>query len=252
MFANSLSHTILFGIVVSFLIFGGSSLFDLSHLCLGALIAAILTAVLTEGLVKWFRLSEDASVGLIFTFLFALGVVFATVFLRDVHLGVESVMGNADLLQISDLKNAFFLAFFSGAVVMGFYRQFQIGSFDGSLAKVLGLPSSFFQFLLLFLVSATCTGAFRAVGVLLVLSFLVGPYLTARLFCHHLKRLIVYSCLIGVAASFCGVALSRHLLSEFDIALSTGGIVVGFIGLFYFVGLSAKMWYPRVRKYLHD
>ena len=75
MFANSLSHTILLGIVGAFLCLGGSVLFDFSHLLLGALIASVLTAFLTEGLVKWFRLTEDASVGLIFTFLFGLGIV---------------------------------------------------------------------------------------------------------------------------------------------------------------------------------
>lgn len=240
MFANSLSHTILLGIVGAFLILGGSVLFDFSHLLLGALIASVLTAVLTEGLVKWFRLTEDASVGLIFTFLFALGVVLVTVFVRDAHLGIESVMGNADALQASDLRIAFLLVLINGSVICLFYRHFQIASFDRNLAKSLGLPGTLFHFLLLFLVAATCIGAFRAVGVLLVLAFLVGPYLTARLFCHRLKFLLLYTCLIGIGATLCGVAFARHILSIYDLALSTGGVVVCFIGLFYFVGLALK------------
>ena len=93
---------------------------------------------------------------------------------------------------------------------------------------------------LLFLAAATCIGAFRAVGVLLVLAFLVGPYLTARLFCHRLKSLLLLSSLIGIGASLFGVALARHLLSAYDLPLSTGGIVVCAIGLFYLAGVALK------------
>lgn len=263
MFANSLSHTILLGIVGAFLLLGGSVLFDFTHLLLGALIASVLTAVLTEGLVKWFRLTEDASVGLVFTFLFALGIIFVTLFVRDAHLGVESVMGNADVLRPQDFRLAASLVVMNASVVFLFYRQLHLSSFDPHLAKVLGLPGTVFHFLLLFLVASTCIGAFRAVGVLLVLAFLVGPYLTARLFCHRLKPLLFYSCLIGVVATACGVAFARHILSVYDTALSTGGIVVCFIGLFYFLAVFLKSLkkslvfrrtlrylFPRVFKYV--
>ncbi len=240
MFANSLSHTILLGIVSAFLLLKGAILFDFSHLLLGALISSILTVVLTEGLIKWFSLSEDASVGLVFSFLFALGIVFVTLFARDVHLGIESVMGNADALSVKDLRRVGSLALINGAVILLFYRQFLLASFDSNFAKVLGLPAGVFRFVLLFLVATTCIGAFRAVGVLLVLGFLVGPYLTARLFCHRLKPLLFYSALVGIGASVFGVALARHILSVYDIALSTGGIVVCFIGIFYFLGLGLR------------
>lgn len=248
MFANSLSHTILLGIVGAFLLLGGAVLFDFYHLLLGALIASILTAVLTEGLVKWFHLTEDASIGLVFTFLFALGIVFVTLFVRDTHLGVESVMGNADALSSKDFRLVASLVVINVLMVFLFFRQFHLSSFDPHLAKVLGLPGTVFHFLLLFLVAATCIGAFRAVGVLLVLAFLVGPYLTARLFSHRLKPLLFYSCLIGVAATVSGVAFARHILSVYDMALSTGGIVVCFIGLFYFLALFLKS--PLCKKIL--
>lgn len=243
MFANSLSHTILLGIISSFLILGGSSLFDLSHLLLGALIAALVTALLTEGLIKFFRLQEDASIGLVFTSLFALGIVLVTLFTRDLHLGVEAIMGNADALMPSDFRLAALLVGINGCTIFLFYRHFKLASFDRSLAQTLGVHSSFFHFLLLFLAAATCVGAFRAVGVLLVLAFLVGPYLIARLFCDRLKYLLLWSSLIGIGASLFGVALSRHFLSAYGFALSTGGIVTCSIGFFYLVGVAAKKIY---------
>lgn len=233
MFANSLSHTVLLGIVLAFLL-TGSALFSVSTLLLGALIASLMTAFFTGGLIKVFRLQEDASIGLVFTALFALGIILVTLYTRNVHLGIEAVMGNVDILQVSDLKLTAGLVALNLGVIALFYKQFQLTSFDGNLAKTLGIPSSIFQFLLLFLSSVTCVGAFRAVGVLLVLAFLVGPYLTARLFCHKLSHLLFWSPFIGIVLSGVGVLLSRILFDQFGLALSTGGIVVTLIGLAYF------------------
>jgi manganese/zinc/iron transport system permease protein len=78
MFANGLSHTSLLGIACAYLLVTrawGGELTDLSTLLVGALLAALLTAGMTEGFVRFFRLPEDASIGLVFTSLFALGVV---------------------------------------------------------------------------------------------------------------------------------------------------------------------------------
>src|SRR5262249_27068177 len=116
----------------------------------------------------------------------------------------------------------------------------KIASFDHAHALTLGIRASFFHFLLLFLTAAVCIGAFRAVGGLLVLAFLTGPYLTARLFSNRLSHLLCFSSMIGVLASFIGVAFSRHLLSIYDLPFSTGGVVVCIIGLFYVGGILMK------------
>ncbi len=243
MFANALSHTILLGIIGAFLcasFFWGGAMFDPITLLLGALIAAFLTAILTEGIVRLFRIQEDASVGLVFSTLFALGVVLATVFTRNAHLSSEAVMGNADALQGSDFQLSAISAVFNIGAVLLFYKQLQISSFDRSYALTLGVRSGFFHFLLLFLSAAVCVGAFRAVGVLLVLAFLTGPYLTARLFCNRLSHLLIISPAIGILASMIGVAFSRHLLSVYGLPLSTGGIVVCILGLFYGIAVFFK------------
>lgn len=243
MFANSLSHTILLGIIGAFLLASslwGGGMFDPLTLLIGAFAAAILTALLTEGAVRLFRLQEDASVGLIFSTLFALGILLATLFTRNVHLSAEAVMGNADALQPSDFHFAALLALLNLGAIFLFYRQLLISSFDRSYASTLGIRSSAFHFLLLLLSAAVCVGAFRAVGVLLVLAFLTGPYLTARLFCRRLSILLILSPAIGIAASAIGVALSRHLLSVYGFPLSTGGIVVCTIGAFYLIGIFFK------------
>ena len=243
LFANSLSHTILLGIALAYILAStlwGGTLFALSTLLIGAFIAALLTALLTEGLVRLFRLQEDASIGLVFTALFALGITVVTLFTRDVHLGTEAVMGNVDALQASDLKIASFFTALNLVVVWLCYRPFQLASFDRGLAQTLGIKCSLYHFLLLFLAAATCIGAFRAIGVLLVLAFLVGPYLIARLFCHRLPALLLWSSLIGILASCTGVALARHILTVYGLPLSTGGIVASLIGVFYVAAVMVK------------
>lgn len=243
LFANSLSHTILVGIAGAYLLTAslwGAGMYDLSTLCLGALVAAMLTAVLTDWLIRFFHLQEDASIGLVFTGLFALGITLVTFYTRDLHLGIEAVMGNVDVLQMSDAKMASLLALINLMAVVCFYRQFQIVSFDRNLATVLRVRYGLFHFLILFLTALTCVAAFRAVGVILVIAFLVGPYLTARLFCNRLPWLLVWSPAVAIAASLIGVALSRHLLTVWGLPLSTGGLVVMLIGVFYGVGLTIK------------
>lgn len=234
MFANSLSHTILLGIALAFLLTGGA-VFNLTNLLIGAFLAALMTAFFTGGLIRLFRLQEDASIGLVFTALFALGITIVTLFTRDAHLGIEAVMGNADVLQMSDLKIALSLVAVNAFSILFFYKRLHLTSFDPNLAKTLGVKGAAYQFLLLFLAALTCIGAFRAIGVLLVLAFLVGPYLTARLFFHRLSHLLIATPLIGVGASVAGVLLSRLCYDLFDLALSTGGIVSTLIGLTFVV-----------------
>lgn len=233
MLANSLSHTILPGLTISFLMSRSVYGFDMIHLLFGAFVAACLTLFFTNVMTRRLRLQEDAGVGLVFTLLFALGIVFVTLFARDAHICVEVVMGNADALRFEDLAIAGHVAALNIFFAALFYWPLQMSSFDGEQSSAMGLSAGFFQTLLMFLAAASFIGAFRAVGVLLVLSFLVGPYLTARLFFHRLWQLLIIAPAIGIIASLFGVALARHLLSVNGLALSTGGIVSTLIALAY-------------------
>ena len=93
---------------------------------------------------------------------------------------------------------------------------------------------------MMFQLAFTAMSAFRAVGAFLFLTFLVAPVLTARIFTKKLFPLIALSCGIGVLGSFIAVALTRHLLSTYQIALSTSGVVSVILGLFFFIGLVHK------------
>ena len=258
MLANSLSHTLLLGIVIAFFLFSRSmdGTMDLKIFTIASLLTAAMTTFLTQWLTRGLKISEDASIGLIFSTLFALGITFVTLFTKNAHIGTEIVMGNVDVLQPEDLKINFFLALFNLSLFTLFFRKYLITTLDPSFSKSLGVSSSVFHYLLMLQTAATAIGAFRAVGVILVLAFLVAPYLTARFFSDRLSTLLVLSPLIGISSSVIGVALSRHFLTVYQTPLSTGGIVVCVLLFFFFLafffapkkGLLAEWIYLRYRK----
>lgn len=245
MLANSISHTILIGIVIAFLM-TQKSFFDADHphdainveiMLIASLIMGLITSLLTEFLTKFAKLQEDASTGLVFTTLFAIGIIMVTILTRNAHIGAEVVMGNVDALHFDDLKLVSIVLIANVVLFTLFYKEFLITTFDPGLAKVLGYSVLFFNYLLMLQVSATVVAAFRAVGVLMVLAFITGPPLTARLLTDHLKYMLFIAIAIGCLCSLIGVALSRHFLSTFGLALSTSGIVVCCIIATYILAL---------------
>lgn len=245
MLANSLSHTILLGIVIAFLVTGqemGS--LSIPVMLLASVITGLVTAFLTEFLHRNIRLQPDAANGLVFTTLFALGIVLVTLFTRNTHIGIEVVMGNADALQLRDVRLVGIVLAANALLFFAFFKQFKLTTFDPGLARAMGISTTFFSYLLMTQVSATAVGGFRAVGVLMVLAFIVGPPLTARLITHSLKKMLFIASAIGAGCAIVGVALARHMLSVYDIALSTGGVTVCVI----VVSFAAVTLTPRLAK----
>jgi manganese/zinc/iron transport system permease protein len=248
MLANSLSHTILLGIVLAYLLMvkmatGDVLLIDLKVLLFGAFLSGLLTTFLTQILTHFMKVQEDASIGFVFSTLFALGIVLVTLYTRNTHIGIEAIMGNVDALHPHDLKLILSVCLFNLIPLILFFKEFKLIAFDATFAKVSGFSSALFNYLLMVQVAATAIGAFRAVGVLLFLAFLVGPVATARLLTHRLPKLIFFAALLGMFASLIGVALSRHFLSVYHLPLSTAGLVVVLIAIFYLLAFfGKKLW----------
>lgn len=249
MLANSLSHTILVGIVIAFLITSGGDIdqdhahtqtIDVQAMLFASLVMGLVTTFLTEILTKWAKLQEDASIGIVFTSLFSIGVIAVTVLTRNAHIGTEAVMGNVDALQFADCKLVYAVLLINLVLLGLFFKEYKITTFDAGLSRSFGISPTLFNYLLMIQVSATAIAAFRAVGVLMVLAFMTGPALTARLLTHDLKRMLCLAAGIGAGASVLGVALSRHMLSVYGIALSTAGVVVCTILIIYLAAAAVR------------
>lgn len=257
MLANSLSHTILMGIVLAYFFTSLSSHQEISHdqsiapmqaMLIAALVMGFLTAFLTEFLTKTMKLQEDASTGLVFTSLFALGVILVTILTRDAHIGTEAVMGNADALHRTDLIWVYVIVFCNLLLIVLFFKEFKLTTFDSSLAYAMGFSPFFFNYLLMAQVSATTITSFRAVGVILVLAFMTGPPLAARLLTHSLKVMLVLSAGFGMLCALIGVGVTRHILTQYGVALSTSGVVVCSILALYLFAMGFSFWESRMKK----
>ena len=238
MLANSLSHTILLGIVISFLLAGTQ--LTLSTLLLASLVTALLTTLSTDFLSKKLRLQEDASIGLIFTSFFALGIVLISLSARSAHIGIEAIMGNADALTPADFKLAGALFLLNAGLITTFFLPYKIGTFDPTFARSIGITTGLFSALLMFQTAMTAIGSFRAVGAFLFLSLLVGPTLIARLFTRRLRSLLILSSGIGALIALFAVALSRSILTTSGLPLSTSGLLSVSIALLFLLALLAK------------
>jgi manganese/zinc/iron transport system permease protein len=253
MLANSLSHTILIGIVIAFF-FTHESIsasgqlefaFNMPALLGAAFLMGLVTTFLTELLTKTARLQEDASIGLVFTSLFALGIIAVSALTKNMHIGTEAVMGNVDALQLEDGNLVYLVLGINLLLFALFFKEFTLTTFDPGLAAAFGCAPALFNYLLMSQVSATTIGGFRAVGVLMLLAFITAPPLTARLLTHSLKRMLLLAVAIGMGASLLGVCLSRHMLTVYGLALSTSGLVVCML-LLLFLLVLCKVRFGRL------
>lgn len=243
MLANALSHTVLLGLALAFILGkadGQVAALSLPTLMKAALISSLLTMVAVELLRRGAKVQRDASIGLVFTLFFALGVLLVSLTARYSHLGVEAVMGNSDALHRSDIPLALYVLGANVAVIFIFFKRWKVVALDPIFAKSLGLTLFFSQSVLLFQTAVTAVVSFRSVGVFVFLALLVVPFIVARLFAKRLKAACALAALIGAGASIVAVALARHLLSVHQISVSTSGLLALLLGLFFGVSWSVK------------
>lgn len=221
MMSDAISHAILPGIVAAFFV-----THDLSSplLLVAAAATGLLTVALVELLTRTGLLREDASMGLVFSALFALGVVLVSRYAGDVHLDTDAVLlgeiafapldrwivGDVDLGPRSLWVMSAVLVLNGGFVTL-FYKELEITTFDPALAAVLGFLPGLLHYLLMGLVSVTAVGAFDAVGSILVVALMVAPPATARLLVDRLGPLLLTSVALGVFAALAGYWLAHAL-----------------------------------------
>lgn len=213
MIGDAISHSVLPGIVIAFLISGSRDSF---FMLLGASVIGLLTVFL----IQWFNRSgvqSDASIGVVFTALFAVGVLLVSVFTRQVDLDLDCVL-YGEIIQVPWERIQAFgvdigpkavwalgLVLTVSLLVIGlFYKQFKICAFDPAMAAAVGIPVALFHYLLMGLVSVTTVASFESVGAILVVGMLVIPAATAYLLTEKLSLMIVYSMTVGVLSAVLG------------------------------------------------
>lgn len=232
-FADALAHTILPGVAYMYQKSrsGGVPRYAQENpLFWGGMLAGVASALLIGLLTRNNRLKNDTAIGVVFAGMFALGI--AMVSRVESYAGDLSHILFGQILGVStkDLELTFIFSVGVIGVVVVFYKEFLIVSFDPILARTLRLPSEFFRLLLLLLMSVTIVISLQIVGIALMLALLVTPAATASLMTHRLHTMMGLAALIGAASSIIGFYISYHI----DIATGPS-IVLSATALFLFV-----------------
>jgi len=224
MLGDALSHTALPGIVAAFLFAhwmrasgwldadGDGSFHAL--LVAGAVAAGVLTAFLTETVQKIGRVESSAALGVIYTSLFAFGLLLIRMFADDVHLDADCVlfgtvetvvfntMGESDI-PLAAVLNGCVLTVNLGLLLLC-YKELQLTTFDPALAETSGIRSSVVHYVLMAVTSVTLVAAFESVGSILVITVLVAPTATAFLLTERMWSLILVSLAVAAGSAFLG------------------------------------------------
>ena len=221
MTTDAISHTVLLGIVLAFLLVPS---LDSPLLVFGAVLMGLLTTVFTEMLVKSKKVTEDAATGVIFPLLFSIAIIIISLFIKDVHMDIDAVLlGKLELASIDQLvlfgKNigpktlyiSLGILIINIAFVLIFYKELKLISFDEDFALVIGFMPAIIHFLLMALVSLTAVVSFSSVGSILVVALMIGPAATALQFTKDLKFTIVFTAVIAIINSIIGYYLAITL-----------------------------------------
>ena len=243
MLTDTISHTVLLGIVLSFFV-----VHDLSSpfLIVGATLVGLFTVYLVELLKNTNLIKEDAAIAVVLSILFSIAVILISKYTANIHLDIDAVLlGELAFAPFYKIE-IFGMNIVKGILTSGiililnivfistFFKELKISTFDKTLASVLGLFPTLVHYLLMTLVSVTAVVSFDAVGATLMISFMIGPAATAYLVAKNLKAMIFYSILVGCLSSIIGFYLARFL----DVSIS--GSIAVVIGLIFFITLILK------------
>lgn len=216
MLGDAISHAILPGIVLAFLV---SHSMDGVVMLIGATIVGVLTAFFIQTLHDS-GVQSDAAIGVTFTALFSIGVVLVSTFTSEVHLDLQHVLYGEiayapwELVTLAGLELPKAVWMMGGvfALTLGlvalFYKEIKLSSFDPQLATALGIPVVFIHYVLMGLVSMNTVAAFESVGAILVVAMLVIPGATAYLLTEKLSRMLTLSIIFGTSAAVGGYVLA--------------------------------------------
>jgi manganese/iron transport system permease protein len=208
---DALGHSIVPGVAAAYILG--------APFALGAFFAGILAAFAMIFVKQHTRLREDAVIGLVFTSLFALGLLMASIWPTSVSIQTI-VLGNILAIADEDAVQVVIISAVSLAILALIWKDLMATFFDENHARSIGINTTLLKGVFFTLLSACTVAALQTVGACLVIAMVVTPGATAYLLTDRFGRLIVISIAIGAATSFVGAYLSYFLDG------ATGGVIV--------------------------
>jgi manganese transport system permease protein len=221
---DAVSHAVLPGVVLAYIVG--------APFALGALVFALLAVTLIGVVRNTSRVKEDAAIGIVFTSLFALGLVLISVTPSQTDLN-HIIFGNLLGVSVSDLAQVVILGVVAFAILVLKRRDLTLYAFDPTHAHAIGLSPRRLGALLLGLLALTSVVALQTVGVVLVVAMLIIPGATAYLLTDRFSRMLVIAPVISAACSVAGIYISYYLdTASGAMVVLTQGVVFAVVYLF--------------------
>lgn len=229
---DAISHAVLPGVAISYML--GINFFY------GAVVTGVLTSLGIGLISQNSRIKNDSSIGIVFSAMFALGIILITTAQSATDL-TKILFGNVLSVRTSDT----ILTLVVGAIVLLavflFYKELLISSFDETMAAAYGLKVRLIHYGIMVLLTLVTVASLQTVGVILVVAMLITPAATAYLLTNRLSTMIFLAAFLGAASSVIGLYLSfvYNLPSGPVIVLATTAI---FILVFLFSPKQGVVW----------
>jgi zinc/manganese transport system permease protein len=229
---DALSHSLLPGIAVAWLLFGTST----TALFFGGLVAGLLTALGSALLSRLTRVKEDAAFGSLFVLFFALGVALISRLPTRVNLA-DFLFGNVLGVSPGDLKLAAAVSGATAILFTLFYRGILLETFDPVFHRATGGRGAWVHAGFLTLTVLNLVAAMQTMGVVLALGLFLLPAVSAYLWCDRFFSMLLSSVAIALGGSALGILLSFHA------GLASGAAIVICLGAVFLFSALFSPWY---------
>ena len=235
---DTLSHATLPGVGLSFMLavaLGGDGK-SLPILLAGAAITGVIGCAAVLFIREQTRIKDDAAMGIVLSVFFGAGVAILGVIQtmpEGSAAGLESfIYGKTASMVMSDFQILVLVTICVITCSLLLFKEFRLLCFDENFAAALGWPVKFLDILLLALITAVTVAGLQAVGLILIIAFLITPAAAARFWTNQLDRMLVLSALIGAASGWLGASLSAFIPR-----LPAGAVIVLVAALFFVVSM---------------
>ncbi|MBR3369241.1 MAG: metal ABC transporter permease [Rhodobacteraceae bacterium] len=232
---DALSHAALPGVCLGFLVAGGR---DLGSILAGAFFTGALAALVMQVIVRRTTLKTDAALGIVLSVFFAVGVVALTHIQGQGGAASAGLMtflfGQAAAILRSDLWIMGAGGLAALALVLAFWKEFKLVSFDANFARAQGLPVAWIEGALTVMVAFAIVIGLQLVGVVLMVALLIAPAAAARQWTNALGPMVVLSAALGAVSGALGALISASARG-----LATGPVVVLIATAFVLISMLA-------------
>ncbi|WP_256788701.1 metal ABC transporter permease [Frankia sp. AvcI1] len=239
---DAVTHTVFPGVVVGFLVSGRSGIVP------GALVCAVAAAALFTAIAATRRVNEDATLAVLLTAFFAVGVILISrqhSYTADL---TAFLFGHVLTIDITDIVVTAVVTALAGLVLLGLGKELLLRAFDPEWARAAGYRITALDLVSNMMIALVVVASVQAVGTVLVIAMLVVPAAAARLLSARLGVIVAVAVLLGMIGAWLGLATSYEASVGHDLRLAAGATIVLVLVAFYALAALGQATRRLVRR----